>query len=114
MPFTLGVFKTDRPKECGIVVLSDDGLVIDFEEKPEKPKSNLAAAGVYVADLRIFDFFPSKNTELPIDLGYHVIPNLVGKMKAYIIDEFLMDIGTKEAYKTAEERWRVIQFGENL
>jgi len=93
MPFTLGVFRTERPKECGIAEISDDGIVIDFVEKPEKPTTELAAAGVYIADERIFDFFPkidfaNKNDlTKPLDLGFDVIPMLVGRMKAYLIQE---------------------------
>ncbi len=103
LPFTLGVFRADEPERCGIAEIDEDGLVVDFVEKPDKPKSDLAAAGIYVADQRIFDFFP-ENSELirPLDLGFHIIPNLVGKMRAYYIEEFLMDIGTVDSYEKAQ------------
>ncbi|MGB2927771.1 MAG: hypothetical protein WBB70_02540 [Desulfobacterales bacterium] len=39
----------------------------------------------------------------PLDLGFHVMPRLVGKMKAYFIEEFLMDIGTPESYEKAQK-----------
>ena len=112
MPFTLGVFKTDRPKECGIAETSEDDVVTGFEEKPENPATNLAAAGVYVADIRIFEFFPEKEEfnkrplPQPLDLGFHIIPKLVGNMKAYLIRETLIDIGTPEAYRKAQEVWK--------
>jgi mannose-1-phosphate guanylyltransferase len=105
-PFTLGVFKSDEPERCGIAEIDDNGVVVDFVEKPKNPKSNLAAAGIYVADQRIFDFFP-QNPELirPLDLGIHVLPNPVGNMKAYFIEEFLMDIGTPDSYEKAQAIW---------
>ena len=104
LPFTLGVFKAERPETCGIAEVDGDGVVTGFVEKPDEPKSDLAAAGVYVADSRIFDFYP-EDTEVrkPLDLGFDVIPNLVGKMKAYVIDEFLMDIGTADSYEKAKK-----------
>ena len=106
MPFTLGVFKTKTPSQCGIAEVGEDGAVRSFVEKPENPKSNLAAAGVYVADRKIYDFFPQEGGSLkPLDLGFHVLPNLVGRMKAYFID-FLMDIGTPESYEKAQNAWR--------
>jgi mannose-1-phosphate guanylyltransferase len=108
MPFTLGVFKTDRPNQCGIAELSEDGTVVRFVEKPRNPTTNLAAAGVYVAEETIFDYFPkqhSNNLSRPLDLGYHVIPRLVGKMKAYLIREVLIDIGTPESYQKAQQAW---------
>lgn len=105
-PFTLGVFKTDTPERCGIAEVNEDGVVTDFREKPNIPQSDLAAAGIYITDKSIFDFFPQKEDSLgPMDLGYHVIPNLVWKMKAYVIEEFLVDIGTIASYEKAQLEW---------
>lgn len=111
LPFTLGVFRTDHPMECGIAEVDDDGVVTRFVEKPEKPKSDLAAAGIYIVDRRIFKFFPEMKfasgitTSSPLDLGFHIIPRLVGMMKAYFIQEFLLDIGTPESYGKAQILW---------
>jgi len=106
LPFSLGVFKTVEPERCGIAEIDENGLVVDFVEKPENPKSNLAHAGINIADNRIFDFYPEDAESIrPLDLGFHVIPNLVGNMKAYFIEEFLMDIGTPESYEKAQIIW---------
>jgi mannose-1-phosphate guanylyltransferase len=111
LPFTLGVFKADNPSQCGIAEVREDGLVTGFVEKPEHPRSNLAAAGIYIADQRIFEAFPvlgnngNASFPRPLDLGFHVIPHLVGRMKAYFIEEFLMDIGNPESYRRAQELW---------
>ena len=103
MPFTLGVFKTETPSQCGIAELGEGGVVKGIVEKPENPKSNLAAAGIYVADQKIYDFFPQERDSLkPLDLSFHVLPNLVGRMKAYLID-FLIDIGTADSYERAQK-----------
>lgn len=103
LPFTLGVFRAEHPERCGIAEVTGDGLVRDFVEKPQNPRSDLAAAGIYVADRRIFDFFPLRNSRRsePLDLGFHVIPKLAGKMKAYFIEESIIDIGTPESYEKA-------------
>ncbi len=107
LPFTLGVFRAEDPRRCGIAEAGEDGIVTAFVEKPENPKSDLAAAGVYVADCRIFDFFPEKKPlkSEALDLGFHLIPNLAGKMKIYPIRDFLMDIGTPQAYESAQGLW---------
>ena len=106
LPFTLGVFKAEKPEACGIAEVDKEGMVVGFEEKPEEPKSDLTAAGIYVADERIFEFFPEDaESRMPLDLGFHVIPRLVGKMKAYHIEEFLMDIGTVDSYEKAQIIW---------
>lgn len=109
LPFTLGVFRTENPGQCGIAEVQGDGLVTGFVEKPERPRSDLAAAGIYLADQRIFDEFAKGGSDLssrPLDLGFHLIPSLVGKMKAYFIGEFLMDIGTPESYRVAQALWQ--------
>ena len=111
-PFTLGVFRAANPMQCGIAVVDDDGIVKSFVEKPMCPKTNLAAAGIYVADRRIFRFFPKVTVDVvskPLDLGYHVIPRLVGNMKAYPIQDFLMDIGTPESYEQVQELWKEVR-----
>jgi len=63
-----------------------------------------------VADQRMFDFFPEGAEGMrPLDLGFHVIPRLVGHMKAYFIEKFLMDIGTVGAYEKAQMIWPQIR-----
>jgi mannose-1-phosphate guanylyltransferase len=115
LPFTLGVFKSAAPEQCGIAEVRSDGLVTGFVEKPREPKSNLAAAGIYVTDRRVFRFFPDlgagwePGSHLPLDLGLQVIPRLTGHMKAYPILEFLMDIGTPGRYEKAQAAWREVE-----
>ena len=74
-------------------------------EKPREPLSNRAAAGIYVADRRIFDYFPEEQDSPELDLGFDVIPRLVGNMRNYSIDK-LIDIGTHENYARAMEIWQ--------
>ena len=106
LPVTLGVFRAPNPKRCGIAEIDQEGTVTSFIEKPENPTSDLAAAGIYLADRRIFDFFPesTSHADRVLDLGFHVFPKLAGQMKVYEIDE-LIDIGTPQAYETANRAW---------
>jgi NDP-sugar pyrophosphorylase family protein len=39
------------------------------------------------------------------DIGFDVLPNLVGRMRAYRITEYLLDIGTPENYRSAQDNW---------
>jgi len=116
---TMGLFESATPEACGIVEIikkdKDGGLIIGFEEKPEHPKTNLANAGIYIANRRIFNFFPKRKwrknaygertTEDILDFGHHVLPNLIGNMYGYILDSWLIDIGTFENYELAQRRW---------
>lgn len=46
---------TELAKLYGIVSINADNKIIDFEEKPEKPKSTLASTGIYIYPKRIID-----------------------------------------------------------
>jgi len=50
----------------------------------------------------LLDFIPDTS---PVDLGFHVLPNLVGRMAAYRIEDFLIDIGTLDTYRRAQMTW---------
>lgn len=103
---TLAVSPTDRPREKGTVVLGAAGEVIAFEEKAENPRSNLANAGIYVTRRALFDYCPaSVPADGIVDFGFDVLPRIVPRVAAYQIDEFLMDIGTADAYAFAQQAW---------
>jgi len=103
---TMGVTPTDRPQEKGTVVLDRDGRVLAFEEKAPQPQSNLANAGIYVANQTLFDYMPTTlPVGEPLDFGHHVLPGMVPNLSAYRIEEFLLDIGTPEAYELAQTLW---------
>ena len=107
-PLTIRIYKGADPKRAGIVCLDENDIVIDFAEKPEKPKSDLGAGGIYIADRRIFNFFPKSRKGRKsgaLDLSYHVLPRMVGKMKAYGSSEFSMDIGTADSLAKAQRKW---------
>jgi mannose-1-phosphate guanylyltransferase len=99
---TIGVYEVENPSRCGIVQVDDRGVVCDFVEKPQTPAGNLAFAGLMLATPALFDVIPETS---PVDLGFHVLPLLAGRMAAYRIPDFLMDIGTLETYRTAQEAW---------
>lgn len=101
-PLTMGLFHTNRPKECGIAALDGDDRITEFVEKPEFPKSDLANAGVYVANKELFGHIPKEGV---CDLGKDVLPGLVGRMCGFEIKDYLIDIGTMPNYEKAQEDW---------
>jgi mannose-1-phosphate guanylyltransferase len=104
-PATLTVFRTDRPSEVGIVEADDASVMVGFEEKPRRPRSCLANAGIYA-------FAPALLDELhgrpPLDLGYDLIPRLVGRARVLPIAGYFRDIGTVGAYRSALEEWPAV------
>lgn len=97
--FTLAIFKVPNPSECGVVEIDEHSTVVSFTEKPAKPASNLAFAGIMLSNSRLKDFFPAVDI---FDLGYDVLPRIVGKASGYIMDDYLLDIGTPEKLNQAE------------
>lgn len=99
---TIGVYQVPDPTRCGIVKVDEKGVVLDFVEKPKVPTGNLAFSGLMLATPLLLDAIPE---QCPADLGFHVLPRLVGRMAAYRISDFLIDIGTVETYRTAQLTW---------
>lgn len=104
---TMGVYRVSNPKQCGIVSLDESGIVRDFVEKPEEPTSNLAFSGLLIASPAILECVPA---QAPADIGFHVLPRLVGHMAAYLIPDYLLDVGTPEKYAVAQETWPGLNF----
>ena len=95
---TLGLFRVPDPHTRGIVDLDREGTMIGFTEKPERPKSNLAWAGLLVGTPELFDAIPDR---IPCDLGHDVLPRLVGRVRGVEIDGYHRDVGTPESYRQA-------------
>jgi mannose-1-phosphate guanylyltransferase len=43
----------------------------------------------------------------PLDIGYHLLPRLVGRARAIPVEGYLRDLGTVDAYRRAEQEWPV-------
>jgi len=99
---SLALYEVPDPRRCGIVELDQDGAVIAFTEKPAHPRGNLAFAGIMVARQEIFELIPR---ERPADIGFHLLPKLVGRMAGMKVDGLLLDIGTMENYRAAQAEW---------
>ena len=109
LPFSMALFKTDVPELKGIATIGKNKTILEFEEKPELPKSNLANAGIYISEPEILDLIPSKNLT---DIGYDVLPSLVGRMAGWESSGYLIDIGTHEHLKRANYEWKKIINGD--
>jgi len=87
--------EVENPKEYGVAELADD-RILNFEEKPQDPKSNLAVIGMYMYGNDVFDVVktlkPSRRGELEItDVNNHYIA--AGIMTYEILDGWWGDAG---------------------
>jgi len=99
---TIGAYHVADPRRCGIVDILADGTVVDFAEKPARPRGNLAFSGLLLGTQSLLDAIPQKQ---PADLGFDVLPRLRGKMVAYPTSAYLLDIGTIQNYELAQATW---------
>ena len=99
---TLAVFRSGNPSAGGVVETDSTGRVISFTEKPSKPVSDLANAGMYAFQPGVLDEIEDT---MPRDIGYHLLPRLVGRAMAVPVDGYFRDIGTPDAYRRAREEW---------
>ena len=100
--FTMALNRVSNPSICGIATLDENDTITSFIEKPQLPTSNLANAGVYVAKPEVLDFIPSKSV---VDIGFDLLPQLVGKMAGWETSDLLIDIGTFDNLRLAEKIW---------
>lgn len=101
---TLTAFHADNPSAGGVLEVDETGQMVGFTEKPAQPTSDLVNAGMYA-------FSPAVLEEIrqdpPIDIGYHLLPALVGRARVVPVEGFFRDIGTPEAYRQARKEWPV-------
>ena len=93
---TLTVFHSERPSAGGVVELDAAGTVVGFTEKPSHPVSDLVNAGMYAFHPRVLDEIGGPP---PRDIGYDLLPRLVGRAKAMPVEGYFRDVGTVDAYR---------------
>lgn len=99
---TLGVYTVPDPSRCGVVTVDPLGVIRNFVEKPHCPTSNVVFSGILIGTPAMLRAIP----DVPqADIARDLIPNLLGRMYAYPISEFLIDIGTMSNYRFAQGSW---------
>ncbi len=99
---TIAVMPVDweEAKRFGIMNTNDEGQIIEFEEKPANPKSNLASMGVYIFKYDILKKYltdDERDHESSNDFGKNIIPKMLAdgeKMMAYQFEGYWKDVGT--------------------
>jgi mannose-1-phosphate guanylyltransferase len=99
---TLTVFHSERPSAGGVVELDATGRVIGFVEKPAEPVSDLTNAGMYAFHPSVLDDIHGKP---PCDIGYDLLPQLMGRARAVSVDGYFRDVGTPDSYRRARQEW---------
>ena len=93
----------DEASRFGIMAVDGEDNIVEFQEKPKQPKSNLASMGIYVFSwkkLREYLIADEADASSSNDFGKNIIPKMLGageKMIAYRFDGYWKDVGTLES-----------------
>ncbi len=90
----------EEASRFGILNINENGEIYEFEEKPKKPKSNLASMGIYIFKAEKLYKYLEEDEKLENtknDFGGDVLPRMLSlgeKMMAYEFSGYWKDVGT--------------------
>ncbi len=86
----------------GTVIVDDDDRIIEFEEKINNAKSNLASLGIYIFNKKVLfkKLVDDSEQDTGHDFGKNIIPNMIKKNKVYCynFEGYWKDVGTIQSY----------------
>lgn len=92
----------EEASRFGVVITDEDKRILEFEEKPPQPRSNLASMGIYIFSWPVLREALLALKEQPsCDFGKHIIPychEKGGRIFAYEYTGYWKDVGTLGSY----------------
>ena len=92
----------EEASRFGIMITDEDRKIVDFEEKPEHPRSNLASMGIYIFSWTALKEALLANKSQPnLDFGKHIIPYCRDNgrpLYAWEFNGYWKDVGTLTSY----------------
>lgn len=103
---TIGVFEVPWEEASRFGIMATDketGRIVEFQEKPKEPKSNLASMGIYIfttSFLKKYLLEDGENENSSHDFGNDLIPKMLNdgaRLFSYAFDGYWKDVGTIES-----------------
>ena len=92
----------EEASRFGVLIADDKNMIMEFEEKPENPRSNLVSMGIYIFSWKALrEALIYLKEEPGCDFGKHIIPYIHSKGErvfAYEYSGYWKDVGTLESY----------------
>ncbi|MFP4020380.1 MAG: glucose-1-phosphate adenylyltransferase [Halanaerobium sp.] len=104
---TIGVLEVpwEETHRFGIMNTNQDQKIIEFQEKPENAKNNLASMGIYIFNWEYLRKYliaeAEENDDSAGDFGHHIIPKMMEdelNFYAYTFRDYWKDVGTIKSY----------------
>ncbi|MFC1524680.1 glucose-1-phosphate adenylyltransferase family protein [Thermodesulfobacteriota bacterium] len=85
--------------QFGAGITNEDGKIVEWEEKPKIPRTNLASMGIYIFNTDYLLKLLTENRD-EVDFGMHLIPRAIERdsVFAYPFHGYWRDVGTIQAY----------------
>lgn len=99
---TMLTFKTNNPKNCGIVQVNHNNVMIDFIEKPKNYIGSEANGAIYILSKEFLKIFRAKYHKA-FDFSYDVIPNFKNQIYTFHTNSFFVDIGSEKNLRLAND-----------
>lgn len=117
----------EEASRFGIMNVDSEGNIVEFEEKPKNPKSNLASMGIYIFNYEKLKKYLTEdelNPESSNDFGKNIIPAMLKneeKLSAWQFEGYWKDVGTVSSlweanmdlignnpkFDLTERKWRI-------
>ena len=92
----------EEASRFGVAITDQDGRILEFEEKPEKPRSNLASMGIYIFSWPVLkEALITLSEQKGCDFGKHILPychQRGDRLFAYEYNGYWKDVGTLGSY----------------
>ena len=124
----------EEASRFGILNVDKDMKIVEFDEKPENPKNNMASMGIYMFNwekLKEYLIADSENKDSSHDFGKDILPKMLddgSKMYAWNFKGYWKDVGTVKSFWQAnmdllddkntlnlyDKDWRIYTRSRNL
>ena len=95
-----GEVPLEEASRFGVVNVGEGNQIVEFEEKPKKPKSNLASMGIYIFNAeKLYKYLEEdeQKEKTSNDFGKNILPSMLAdgqRMFAYVFSGYWKDVGT--------------------
>jgi glucose-1-phosphate thymidylyltransferase len=112
-------YRVSDPERYGVAVVDETGILLGVEEKPGRPRSNLAVTGLYFYDADVVDMakglVPSPRGELEItDLNNMYVRRGDARLADLGRGTAWLDTGTQDALLEASQFVQVLQHRQGI